>query len=711
MKQILIQKGKVKIEDIPAPLLEDNSALIEVSFSLISVGTEIEAVKSLRESLIKKAIRQPEDVKKVLSFLKTRGIKSTLSLIKGRRESKYPMGYSCSGIVLQVGSAVEGIKKGDRVACAGGGKAYHAEIVLVPKNLIVKIPDDCDLQDAASVALGSIAIQGLRRADIRLGENVAIIGLGLIGQITAQLAKISGCRTIGFDLDKNRVELAKKLGLNKGFVISEVDVEQEVLNFTSGYGVDATIITASSPSDKIVQQAIEITKKKGRVVTVGDVGLGLKRHPLYEKEIDFLISCSYGPGRYDEKYEEKGLDYPYSYVRWTEKRNMEEYLKLIAERKLDFKSLVSEVYDINNAPNAYQELIESEKKPLGILFDYNIESSKKIDKLKTRIEVQEIKKKSGILNVAIIGAGSFAKNTHLPNLKKLSDLYSVRAIADKIGSNTKDIAERFGCAYCTTNYKDVLVDPDVDVVIITTRHNLHAEIAMEAAKAGKAVFTEKPIALDQSELDEFIKVIQETKIPFMVGFNRRFSPSAVKAKEIISKRINPMIINYRVNAGYIPPNHWVQTEEGGGRIIGEACHMFDLFNYFTDSAVESIEVNAITPKTSNRLASDNFIATLKYTNGSICSLTYTSMGADELEKEYIEIYVDGKVLIIEDFKSLKILGSKIDGVKSRISEKGHLEELIAFAKCMKEGTTLPIPLEQLIDATRISFLINEMVGD
>ncbi|UCC39964.1 MAG: bi-domain-containing oxidoreductase [Candidatus Aminicenantes bacterium] len=711
MKQVLLKRGNVALENIPAPLIEPNSILVEVAYSLISSGTELSSIKGSKESLAKKAIRKPEYIKELLKYFKKIGIKKTISKVEQRIKSSSPLGYSCSGYVLQVGEGVEDIKTGDRVACAGGGKAFHAEVVLIPKNLAVKIPQGCDLKDAASIALGSIAMHGIRRADVRLGENVAIIGLGLLGQVTTQLLSISGCRTIGADLDEERVKLAEKLGLKKGFVPSESNLGREVLNFTSGHGVDATIITASSPSSEIIQQAMENTRKKGRVVIVGDVGLELKRHPLYEKEIDVLISCSYGPGRYDSIYEENGLDYPYSFVRWTEKRNMEEYLRLIAENKFDFKSLVSDVYNINNAPEAYQKLLSDEKRPLSILLDYNIKSFKKKEKLKTKIKTRKLMKKPNIINVGIIGAGGFAKNTHLLNLKKLSKFYHIKAIADIIGHNAKDVASAFGAEYCTTNYKDILADPEIDVVIITTRHNLHAKIAIDAAKAGKAVLTEKPMALNQIELDELIQVIKNTNVPFTVGFNRRFSPSAVKTKAVIAKRMNPIIINYRVHAAYLPQEHWVYTDEGGGRIIGEACHMLDLFNYFTDSSVENIEVTSVTPNTSDCLSSDNFIVTLKYVDGSVCSLIYSSLGTDELGKEYIEIFADGKVITIDDFKILRMIGTKTKESKTRLIQKGHYEELIAFVKCVKEGTELPIPMNQLISATEISFIIDEKINN
>jgi len=709
MKQVLVRRGKITIEDVPAPLVGKGNVLVEVAYSLISTGTEVEGVKRSGESLVRKAIEHPEQVRKLVRFLTEKGIKKTLTLLKGKVGIAQPLGYSCSGVVIQVGEGVEGIKPGDRVACAGTGKANHAEIVLVPKNLVVKVPDGCTLKDAASVALGSIAMQGVRRADPKLGETVAVIGLGLIGQITNQLLKIVGCRTIGFDIQKNHVELAKGLGLDWGFGGSEVDLQKEIFHLTGGHGVDSTIITASAPgNDAIVHQAIEITRKKGKVIIVGDIGLGLKRSPFYEKELDLLISTSYGPGRYDANYEEKGLDYPYAYIRWTEQRNMDEYLKLIAEGKLNFNRLVSKVYPIEEAPQAYQAL-QSEDRPLAALIDYHLNEVDTGQKLQTKVQASTVvKKKSGLINVAVIGAGGFAKAMHLPNFQKLSKLYTIRAIVSATGSNAKETARQFGAAYCSTDYHDVLADEDVDMVMICTRHNLHAKIAMEATKAGKAVFLEKPMALNREELNELVEVLKEARVPFMVGFNRRFSPAAMRVKELIKDRQNPIIVIYRVNAGYIPLDHWVHTEEGGGRIVGEACHMFDLFNYFTESEVESIDVSAISPKTEHISSKDNFVATLKYTDGSICTLIYTALGPAELPKEYIEVYCDGKPFVIDDFKELRVYGSKAKGWKGP-QDKGHLQELKEFGQAVRDAVAWPISLDELVRATEISILVNQGV--
>jgi predicted dehydrogenase/threonine dehydrogenase-like Zn-dependent dehydrogenase len=710
MKQVIIKKGKVFVEEIPPPVVERGSILVKVSHSLISTGTELAGVTSAAKPLWQRALSEPENVRKVLRTARTQSLGKAMSKVKSSLGIGYSPGYSCSGIVIGIGEGVSDIKVGDSVACAGR-TASHAEVVCVPRNLVVRVPPRLELKEAASVALGAIALQGVRRAAPALGETVVVIGLGLVGQLTAQLLKVAGCRVIGVDLAKSRVELAQKLGTDYGIVSHGTELTGEVSNYTSGLGADATIITAATKSELPLQQSMEITRKKGKVVIVGDVGLQLKRTPFYEKEIDLLISCSYGPGRYDESYERGGLDYPYAYVRWTENRNMQEYLKLLVEGRVNFKALISREYPVEDAALAYQALGEGKEDLIAALLSYPSKKGRAPGaKLQKKVTVSsKVVKKEGAIRVALIGAGSFAKSTHLPNLKRLGHLYRIYAVASATGTNAKETASRFGASYGTTDYSEVLSDKDVDMVLIATRHNLHARIAMEAAKAGKAVFLEKPMALNEAELDKLAATLQKTRVPFTVGFNRRFSPCAVRAKEVISARQNPIIVNYRVNAGYIPPDHWAHGEEGGGRIIGEACHMFDLFNYFTDSPFEGVTASAITPATSHIFPSDNFTATLKYGDGSISTLTYTSLGASEAGKEYIEIYADGKTLIIDDFKTLRLFGSKAKGISSGAIDKGHSQELIEFARCIKGQSGWPIPLEQLSSATMISFSVDDML--
>jgi len=707
VKQVLIRKGKAYTEDVPTPTVSENTILVQVHCSCISVGTELSGVISSGQSLIKKALKQPEKIAKVIDNVKKEGLFRTVQKIQGELEQGTQTGYSASGLVVEVGVNIKDIENGDRVACAGAGIANHAEYIEVPRNLLVKIPDEVDFDLASTVTLGAIAMQGVRRANVKLGEYVTVIGLGILGQITVQLLKANGCRVIGVDLDERRIQKAIVLGMDKGINSKNEDVVKIATAFSNGFGVDAVIITAATNSNEPLVQAFQMCRKKGRVVLVGVVGMEINREDMYKKELDFLISTSYGPGRYDENYEQKGIDYPYAYVRWTETRNMQEYLKLIAEKKIDIKPLIEKEYKIGEAPIAYEELKTSENKPLIVLLKYNQEQEKDIIR---KIDVQSKPiKKDGRINIAVIGAGNFAKGMHLPSLQRLNKLYNIHAIASKTGSNAKAIAKQYGASYTTTDFRDILLDKDIDMVIIATRHNLHAAVAIEAAKASKAVFVEKPMALNRKELNELVQVLEETKIPFMVGFNRRFSPLVRRIKEIIKDRINPMIINYRMNASYIPMEHWIHTEEGGGRNIGEACHIYDLFTFFTESEVKSISASSIDPKTKQYAKNDNFNTTIKYIDGSVCNLIYTALGSKDYPKEEMDIYVDSKVIRLDNYQSLKVFGTKNYELKTKHKDKGHLAELQGFAKNIKEGNGYPIPLWQLIQATEISFEVEKLL--
>ena len=703
MKQVLVKQGQAIVSDIPAPVVSDNSVLVKVLYSCISAGTEMMGVTESGKSIMKKAIEQPEKVKKALNMFKTQGFDCVLGKVK-EMESPKISGYSASGVVIELGKNVLDLKIGDKVACAGAGLANHAEYIDVPRSLVMRVPESLPMDLAATVTVGGIAMQGVRRADLRLGETVAVIGMGILGQLSVQMLKTSGCRVIGIDIDERRLNIVKETGCY--YVINSLkdDVIKEVEKITEGYGVDATIITASANSSEVLSQAFNICRKKGKVVLVGVVGNEYKREDMYAKELDFIISTSYGPGRYDQSYEEKCIDYPYAYVRWTENRNMEEYLRLVAENKIDLNPLIEKVYEIDKASEAYEDLKNSQNKPLIILLKYN-EDVQEVNRIVTI--KGEFFKKDGKINVAIIGAGEFAKNVHLPNLKKLSDTYNIYAIMSRTGTNAKVIAEQYHAKYATTDYNEILNDSDVDMVLICTRHNLHGDMAIQAMKKRKAVFVEKPMALNKEEMQKVLRTIEKTKVPYMVGFNRRFSKYAVEAKKYIKDRINPMVINYVMNAGYIPLENWVHTEEGGGRIIGEGCHIFDLFNYFTDSKVVSISVDSINPRGRNISQRDNVVVTIKYEDGSLCTVTYTSLGNSSYGKEFCQIYCDGKIITIEDYKKIIGYDVKLSNIESKASEKGQYEELIEFVKSIKSGENYSIPLWQLEQASEISYFVEQ----
>jgi len=707
MKQIFNKKGEIIVGEVPAPIAGDDEILVQVYYSCISSGTEIPVLKSQGKSLIKKALEKPQNIKKVLDMVKERGLADSIAKVRNKIDAKTQAGYSASGVVLEAGKNTYDFRPGDFVACAGVGMANHAEFISVPSNLTVKLPESLSLKAASTVALGAIALQGVRRCSPEIGSYVVVIGLGILGQITSQILKVSGCRVLGIDIDGNRINKAMSFGLYKGINAKSYDIVHEIIQNTNGFGADAVIITAASESDSLINQSVEMCRRKGKVVIVGDVAINIKREEFYKRELDVLISTSYGPGRYDNNYEVKGFEYPYAYVRWTEKRNMDEYLKLASEKKLDIDALIEGAFPVESAKEAY-EYIKSEKKPLIVLLEYNLES-----KPENKISFEyKAGAKEGKINVGIIGAGSFTQDVHLPNLEKLKDIFNIYAICSKVGGEAENIARQYKAFIATTDYNRILSDDNIELVLVSTRHNLHAKIAVDVLKAGKAVFVEKPMALNENELLELKEIIEKTKIPYMVGFNRRFSPYSAKIKEIIKNRTNPLIINYRMNAGYIPKEHWVHNEEGGGRNIGEACHIYDLFNFFTDSEFYSISAHSITPLSEQYLINDNFSATIKYKDGSVCNLTYTSMGSRAAPKEQMDLYFDGKNLYLNDFKELYLYdaGSKL--LDKRIQDKGHLNELKSFGGYLKGSSeTQVIPLWQLIQATEISFEVEKKIKE
>ncbi len=794
MKQVFNKRGEIKVEEVPAPIAGNNEILVQVYYSCISSGTELSVLKSGGKSLLKKVIEKPQNIKKVLEMIREKGLLSSIGRVKNRIETATPLGYSAAGTVLETGKKVYDFKPGDRVACAGAGISNHAEFIAVPVNLAVKVPESLALESACTVALGAIALQGVRRSTPEIGNFVAVMGLGILGQITVQLLNISGCRVIGIDIDKKRIEKAKAFGLYKGLDASvSGNIVEDVKRLTGGYGADTVIITAASSGEALLNQSVEMSRRKGKVVIVGDVLLNINREEFYKRELDILISTSYGPGRYDEDFELKGYKYPYEYIRWTENRNMLEYIGLLADEKLKVDSLIEAIFEVEDAVAAY-ESIKAPDKPLIVILKYNEESvySNRVDlrpdnivasnagtagadgtvgttgsngaaieggttgvagtsgttdaSIRTATTAGEdgavgtggsvgeggttgvagvvgapktdkgpIRTNTipgGRINVGLIGAGSFTKDTHLPNLEKLKSIFNIYAVCSKEGSEAASIAGQYRASFSTTDYREILKNNDIGMVLITTRHNLHARITIDCLNAGKAVFVEKPMALNEQELDELVCAIEKTNMPFIVGFNRRFSPYAEAAKELVKNRVSPLIINYTMNAGFIPKEHWVHTEEGGGRNIGEACHIYDLFNYFTDSSVEYVNAFSITPTSGQFLLNDNFCATIKYHDGSVCSLIYTALGAKSAPKEKMEIYYDSKMISMPDYKELKLYDAAEKTIKKGVQDKGHLEELQRFGRSLlvlDKPQNQVIPIDQLVEATRVSFEVEKQI--
>jgi predicted dehydrogenase/threonine dehydrogenase-like Zn-dependent dehydrogenase len=704
-----MQSGKAVVQQVPAPLASPKNILVRVAHSCISVGTEIAGVKMSGLPLYRRALKQPHHVKRVLQIMRDQGVKRTFQRVTGQLAAGLPSGYSASGVVVEVGPEVEMFQVGDLVACAGAGIANHAEMIDVPVNLAVKLPDGLGTLEGSSVAIGSIAMQGIRRANLTLGESVAVIGLGLLGQITVQLVRVNGCRVMGMDLDAERIQLAMNRGMDFGIHPGEEDYVDRIKKLTGGFGADAVIVTAATASHDVISQAMQSCRKKGRVVLVGDVGLNLKRADFYDKEIDFLISCSYGPGRYDSAYEVDGEDYALPYVRWTENRNMEEYLRLLAEERITLADLQPKIYPVDKATQGYEALQQPGQKPLLVVLSYP-ESETAAQR---RIHIRPAKTDKEQVRVALVGAGNFAQAMHLPNFAKLGKKFTLQCVMSRTGSTAKFAADRFGASYATTEYEQVLADPEVDLVMITTRHDLHGRMVLEALKAGKQVFVEKPLTIFEEELQEiedYYRLNPEAPL-LMVGFNRRFSPALQRTRDVLANRTTPLLINYRMNAGELPPGHWVYGAEGGGRNLGEACHIYDLFNFLTAAPCTSISGHRMAGDSRQWHPSDNFSATISYADGSVCSLMYSSVGSKSFPKECMDIFADGKVISLTDYKSLSISGGKYKGWSSMAQEKGQFEELKALADCLLKQEDWPIPLEQQLQATRISFEVERQITE
>lgn len=730
MKQILqnYKTGELKLEEVPVPFLKDGGVLVRNQSSLVSIGTEKAMTDLAQKSIIGKAKDRPDLVKQVIEKAKRDGIVNTFNTVRNKLDIVKPLGYSSSGIVDSVGVGVNEFLVNDRVACAGAGYASHAEFIFVPKNLCAKIPENVSFEDAACTTLGAVALQGVRVANVQLGEKVAVIGLGLVGQITVQLLRSAGCRVIGFDTDLARVEIALGLGMDVG--INDLGVAEDAAFFMSGgYGMDAVIITASTPSSGPVELAGKISRDKGRVVVVGLVGMDVPRESFFKKELDLRLSKSYGPGRYDPIYEEKGVDYPFGYVRWTEKRNMESFLDLISQGKLSLRPLITHCFPIDEAETIYSLLngkisvqdkgikkyenrLEDgdsckNKNLLGVLIRYKESLDVNVSKLMINKLTQGnnglSSPNSGRINVGLIGTGNFVRSTLIPALKSIGSV-KLKGLASATGMNAKVYAGKHEFEYCTTDYNDILNDETINAVIIATRHDLHSRLVVEALQANKSVLVEKPLALFEDEVKKIIDVWKNGGQKLLVGFNRRFSPFTIKVKEFFKNRIGPIVINYRINAGFVPKESWVHDpDEGGGRIIGEVCHFVDLLQFFVSD--EPVKIYAETMSDNVTFTNDNINIHIKFKDGSIGTITYIACGDKSFAKERIEVFGDGKVAVIDDFKSgVLVKNGKSTKIKGS-HDKGHETELELFFESIKNDSELPIPFKESVLTTLMTFRI------
>jgi predicted dehydrogenase/threonine dehydrogenase-like Zn-dependent dehydrogenase len=704
LKKIIVKShGEISLTELPDPGCNEVGIICQPMFSCISAGTETSGIIEARQSLIKTILK----TEKLLPVAMRTVLEGRLFDIILRHDSEplssfldipSGLGYSSSGIIIEKGSEINNVKIGDRIACAG---SPHSTLMYVPKNLFVKIPNNVSFEEASFVALGSIAMHGIRRAKPEFGDTFVVIGMGVIGQITAQILNNIGCKVIVTDVIESRLQLAEKLGCNKSVNINKNEPIKIVKEYTRGLGADGVIVCAGSKSSKPLLQALEICRDKGRIVLVGAVPINLPRPLLYKKEIDFFISRSYGPGRYENNYENRGLDYPIEKVRWTENRNMDEFLRLISEKKVDIKSLITHIVPFEKAPDAYNLIINKPDETLGVLLNY-----KSIKNVVLHQSSPCEGKKLKILNVGVIGSGGFARNTHLPNLRSL-DCIKLKTVAAKSRTSALSAKKDFSFEFATNNYKKILNDDKIDLVFITTRHNLHAEMAVEALEQKKHVFVEKPMGLTVKECKEVVEKVKETGMKITVGFNRRFSSLSIKAKRFIQDRKNPIMINYRVVSGFTPTRHWIYDPvEGGGRIVGEVCHFIDLLCWLLDSDPSRIFAEGGTLSHRGTTLHDNLIVTMKFADDSIASLIYGDLGNPKFPKERLEIFAGNITIVIDDFKELKVEGINQPDANLPEIDKGYKTELIEFIKAIQNNTK---PLVTAEDGLRATFLCHKIV--
>ena len=703
MKQLIqsFKTGELGLFEVPVPVCGENGALVQTTVSLVSAGTEKMLVDFAKKSMLAKAKDRPDLVKQVIDKMKKEGIKNTLEKVFTKLDTPIPLGYSLAGRVIELGLNMSGLSIGDRVACGGAGYANHSEINYVPKNLMVKIPDGVDDIDASFVTVGAIALQGVRQTEPRLGEKVAVMGLGLLGQLTVQLLKANGCKVIGSDVDPDKIALAKKLGADEAYHASELISKAK--EFSNGYGVDAVIIAASTMSNQPVIDAAEISRMRGRVVFLGMVGMDIPRNDYYKKEIDLRLSMAYGPGRYDPEYEEKGNDYPYDLVRWTEQRNFEAFLGLIDEGKITPKEILTHQFDFDNAMDAY-DLLEGKvkEKYLGIVLKY-----KRDIKLEDEKIIQRTSKivKNDEINVGLIGAGNFTKSVILPNIQKVGG-YNLVGLCTATGVSAQGTGKKYDFKYMTTDSSEIFKNSEINSVFITTQHGKHATSVIESIKSNKHCFVEKPLCIYEDEL-EAIKEAYTGKTIVQVGFNRRFSPMIQKMKNSINGQVS---INYRVNAGIIPKDVWIQDRTiGGGRIIGEVCHFIDTCSYLIGSDVVSVYATTITKDDKSIPDEDNVNIILNYANGSTATIGYYAYGDTTMPKEYIEVFANGVSMTMTDFRELIVYSAgKANKTKSANQDKGFVAEFKAFKESVKTAKEA-ISFESIYNTTKTTFKILESI--
>jgi predicted dehydrogenase/threonine dehydrogenase-like Zn-dependent dehydrogenase len=703
MKQLLqnLKNGQTTIADVPVPVVRPCTALIHTAASLVSAGTERMLVEFAEKSLVGKARSRPDLVRQVLDKARREGLLTTIEAAFNRLDQPMALGYSSAGTVTAIGSGLQSFRPGDRVACAGGGYAVHAEYALVPQNLLAYLPDNVDFESGAFTTLGAIALHGFRLAAPQLGERVGVIGLGLLGLLAVGVAQAAGCQVFGVDLDPARVALAEQIG---AYAVLRPQAEEAAQTFTRGRGLDAILICADTPSADPVELAGIIARDRARIVAVGAVGLSLPRKIYYEKELSFINSRSYGPGRYDPAYEEKGQDYPPGYVRWTEGRNLGAFVELLASRRLDVAPLITHRFPIDQAPDAYALITGKRKEPfLGVLLTYPQVEALPAPPAATIPQPRPDEKPSAV-RLGVLGAGNFAGAVLFPALAKLPHIEKI-AVASASGLHAQSAAGKFGFRRAAADEADLLADPKINTIAILTRHDLHAGQVVRAIQAGKHVFCEKPLALNEEQLAEIqAALVQNPACLLTVGFNRRFAPLARRLSAFLADRQEPLVAAYRVNAGFLPLTHWLHDpEQGGGRIIGEGCHFIDFLSFLVGAPPISVYAQALPDL--GRYREDNALLSFTFPDGSLGSLSYLANGDKAFPKERVEVFCGGRVAVLDDFRALELVqdGRRTQAHSRLRQDKGHQAEWEAFASAILSGGPPHIPYDHLFGVTRASF--------
>jgi predicted dehydrogenase/threonine dehydrogenase-like Zn-dependent dehydrogenase len=721
MKQLFqdARSAEITVAEVPAPKLLAGCVLVRTAASLVSAGTERASSEFASRNLLQKARMRPDLVREVLSKISRDGLLSAVSAVRSRLDQPSVLGYSSAGTVVAVGEGVADINPGDRVACAGAGHAVHAEFACVPRLLVARVRSSAvTFDEAAFTTLGSVALHGVRNADPKLGDIVAVIGLGLLGQLTVQILKAAGCCVLGMDISAERAELALRLGAD-AVSTSPSGFQDLCLQHSAGHGADSVLIAAQTSSNDPVNLAGAVARSRAVVVAVGTVAMDIPRRSFYEKELDFRVSRSYGPGRYDSTFEQKGVDYPIAYVRWTETRNMEAFLKLLADRKLDLQPLITHRFPIAQAHSAY-DLIKgkalSGKTPdektqeafLGVLITYpELASDARTIRL-AAFDPPIASQKP--VQIGLLGAGAFATSTLLPAIKQVGGAELVVAGAAS-GSHARHAAEKFGFHSCTTDEQEILHHPTVNTVVIATRHHLHAAQVIAALNSGKHVFCEKPLCLNEAELAGIVDAHDHPasgRPLLLVGFNRRFAPFALRLKSFLEQIHEPLALHYRVNAGFLPADHWLNDPlQGGGRILGEVCHFVDFLCFLTNSSVVEVETRSL--PNPGQYSNDNVVCSLRFSNGSHGTISYLANGDRSFSKERIEVFGGGSAAVLEDFRRLELVrGGKKRVFRSLLrQDKGHRGEWESFIKAIQAGTESPIPFHEVVATMQATFALEE----